>query len=168
MGPVGVNSRQGSGEAGNQSARSIQLDNQATLSARAALVDGEYNAAGRTYCWPQAATVDARHAGGDAAAILRLTPIRRPPENSDIVANAFQRGTSPNHSQGILGWSHSAQARTQTLLGTETPSELDPSRLPSSDITVISQTDPSLSGYSDVSTRWMLTLGVGQLASRAN
>jgi len=38
-----------------------------------------------------------------------------------------------------LGWTLSQQ-ELQTLLGTETPSELDPSRLPSSDIGLAKQT----------------------------
>jgi len=75
-----------------------------------------------------------------------------------------QWGTSPNHSP-FFGWSHSA-ARTQTLLGTETPSELDPSRLPSSDITVIRKQTP-VEWPGDASTRHDPSR-VGQLASRAN
>lgn len=71
-----------------------------------------------------------------------------PLENSDITANAFS-GNGGNVSisaSAIFGFVPRSREELQTLLRTDNPNELDPSRLSSNDVTAISQTNPSLSG----------------------
>lgn len=68
--------------------------------------------------------------------------------NSDITANAFSGsgGRVDITADSIFGLIPRSRQELQTLLGTDDPIQLDPSRLPSNDITAISQTNPSLSG----------------------
>ncbi len=89
-------------------------------------------------------------AGGDGGQInIDTTFLIAPPlGNSDITANAFEgRGGNVNiTANAIFGLVPRSREELQTLLRTDNPNELDPARLPSSDITAISQTNPSLSG----------------------
>lgn len=68
--------------------------------------------------------------------------------NNDITANAFlgSGGRVDITADSIFGFTPLSRQELQALLGTEDPTQLDPSRLPSNDITAISQTNPSLSG----------------------
>jgi filamentous hemagglutinin family protein len=77
-----------------------------------------------------------------------------PSENSDIKANAFlgQGGKVTINAQSIFGLAERNLEDLQTLLGNEDPILLDPINLASSDITAISQTDPSLSGQVTINT----------------
>jgi large exoprotein involved in heme utilization and adhesion len=77
-----------------------------------------------------------------------------PEENSDITANAFQGrgGTIQITARGIFGLTSRSFDELKILLGTDDPNQLDPARLPSSDITAISQTDPALSGQITLNT----------------
>lgn len=88
--------------------------------------------------------------GGDGGNITINTPFifAVPLENSDITANAFEgKGGNVNiTASAIFGLVPRSREELQTLVGTENPSELDPSRLPSNDVTAISKTNPSLSG----------------------
>lgn len=89
-------------------------------------------------------------AGGDGGQININTKfiIAPPLENSDITANAFKgEGGNVNITAStIFGLVPRSREELQTLLRTDNPNELDPSRLPSNDVTAISQTNPSLSG----------------------
>lgn len=89
-------------------------------------------------------------AGGDGGQInIDTTFLVAPPlENNDITANAFigEGGRIQISASAIFGFVPRSREELQTLLRTGNPNELDPSRLPSSDITAISQTNPSLSG----------------------
>ncbi|MEM8808478.1 MAG: filamentous hemagglutinin N-terminal domain-containing protein, partial [Cyanobacteria bacterium P01_G01_bin.38] len=96
------------------------------------------------------ATAGTAQAGGDGgnvdiAANLIFAP---PDENSDITANAFsgRGGRVEITSDNILGLTPLSREELQTLLGTDDPAGLDPSLLPSNDITAISQENPSLDG----------------------
>ncbi|MEO1401262.1 MAG: filamentous hemagglutinin N-terminal domain-containing protein [Cyanobacteria bacterium J06635_1] len=96
------------------------------------------------------ATAGTAQAGGDGgnvaiAADLIFAP---PGENSDITANAFsgRGGRVEITSDNILGLAPLSGAELQALLGTDDPTSLDPSLLPSNDITAISQENPSLDG----------------------
>ncbi|MBD1869511.1 S-layer family protein [Cyanobacteria bacterium FACHB-471] len=77
-----------------------------------------------------------------------------PSENSDITANAFagSGGEVSITSQSILGLAPRSRAELETLLETDDPTELDPQRLPSNDITAISQVNPALSGQVIITT----------------
>ena len=76
-----------------------------------------------------------------------------PEENSDITANAFagRGGTVEITAQGIFGYVPRSSAELRRLLGDD-PSQLDPAKLPTNDITAISQTSPALSGQVTVDT----------------
>jgi filamentous hemagglutinin family protein len=77
-----------------------------------------------------------------------------PKENSDITANAFT-GTGGRvniQAESIFGMKPLSRADLQRLLNTTDPNLLDPSSLPSSDITAISQENPSLSGQVNITT----------------
>ncbi len=75
-------------------------------------------------------------------------------ENSDINANAFlgQGGQVKINAQSIFGLAERSLEDLQTLLETNDPRQLNPDNLPTSDITAISQTDPSLSGQVTINT----------------
>ncbi|KST64233.1 beta strand repeat-containing protein [Mastigocoleus testarum] len=88
--------------------------------------------------------------GGDGGNINIDTPfiVASPQGNNDITANAFSgRGGNINiATQGIFGLSPRSREELQSLLNTNNPADLEPENLPSSDITAISQQNPSLSG----------------------
>ncbi|KST62050.1 two-partner secretion domain-containing protein [Mastigocoleus testarum] len=88
--------------------------------------------------------------GGDGGNINIDTPfiVASPQENNDITANAFSgRGGKINvTTQGIFGLSPRSREELENLLNTNNPANLDPNNLSSSDITAISQQNPSLSG----------------------
>lgn len=103
--------------------------------------------------------------GGDGGNITINTGfiVAVPRENSDIIANAFtgRGGTIQITAQGIFGLIPRSLEELKTLLRTDDPNQLNPARLFSSDITAISQTDPSLSGQvtlniPDVQPSWGL------------
>ncbi len=75
-------------------------------------------------------------------------------ENSDITANSFvgKGGTIDIRARGIFGLVQRDLEELKTLLGTDGPNELNPARLRSSDITAISQIDPSLTGQVTINT----------------
>jgi large exoprotein involved in heme utilization and adhesion len=66
-------------------------------------------------------------------------------ENSDITANAFtgSGGRVQINAFGIFGMTVRSREDLVRLLGTNDPTKLDPRLLPTSDITAISQTNPS-------------------------
>jgi filamentous hemagglutinin family protein len=74
--------------------------------------------------------------------------IARPQQNNDITANAFtgSGGRVQISAQSILGLTPLSRDDLQTRLGTNQPAELDPVRLPSSDVSAISQSAPNLDG----------------------
>lgn len=154
---------QGQGAAGNLSilqADSIRLDNQAKFSAETASGNGGnitlqvrdllllrrnssiFTTAGR----------DGAGGNGGNITINNNAPngflVAAPRENSDITANAFEGrgGRVEIEAQGILGFVSRSSEELSRLLGTNDPSQLDPARLPTNDITAISQTNPALSG----------------------
>ena len=68
--------------------------------------------------------------------------------NNDITANAFegQGGSVDITAVSILGLTARSRVELESLVGTTNPEQLDPMNLPSSDITAISQANPSLNG----------------------
>ncbi|MEH2150431.1 S-layer family protein [Nostoc sp.] len=77
-----------------------------------------------------------------------------PNENSDIAANAFQGsgGKVTINAAGIFGLKPLSRQELERSLKTTDPTKLDPSQLPTSDITAISQTNPSLNGEVNLNT----------------
>ncbi|MEH2468533.1 S-layer family protein [Nostoc sp.] len=77
-----------------------------------------------------------------------------PNENSDITANAFEGsgGKVIINSAGIFGLQPRSRQELEQLLQTTDPKKLNPSQLPTSDITAISQANPSLNGEINLNT----------------
>ncbi|MHC5718247.1 MAG: filamentous hemagglutinin N-terminal domain-containing protein, partial [Nostoc sp.] len=71
-----------------------------------------------------------------------------PSENNDITANAFSGsgGKVTINAKSIFGFVPRTRADLVKLLNTSDPEQLNPSNLPSSDITAFSQQSPSLNG----------------------
>ncbi|MBW4557181.1 MAG: filamentous hemagglutinin N-terminal domain-containing protein [Trichormus sp. ATA11-4-KO1] len=80
--------------------------------------------------------------------------VAAPLENSDITANAFSGsgGTITINTNSIFGFVPRTRADLIRLLGTEDPEQLQPSNLPTSDITAFSLQNPSLSGNVEINT----------------
>jgi large exoprotein involved in heme utilization and adhesion len=163
---VGVNSTLGSQKAGNLeiTARSILLDNKATLNARARSGEG-----GNIMLQVQdllflrrnsqiSATAGITQDTGNGGNITINSPdgfvVAVPDENNDIVADAYigKGGRVEITAQGIFGLTARSLTELESLLGTAEPNRLNPARLPSSDITAISRTNPSLSGVVTTNT----------------
>ena len=75
-------------------------------------------------------------------------------QNSDITANAFggRGGRITITTQNLIGIAPLTREELQMRLGTDDPAKLDPQKLPSNDITAISQTNPQLSGQVTIQT----------------
>jgi filamentous hemagglutinin family protein len=74
--------------------------------------------------------------------------VTAPNENNDITANAFN-GSGGNvtiNTQGIFWFTPRSRAELAQLLNTNDPAQLDPRRLPTNDITAISQGNPNFNG----------------------
>jgi len=91
-------------------------------------------------------------AGGNGGNItinaLKGFLVTAPNENNDITANAFN-GSGGNvqiEAAGIYWFTPRNRAELAQRLGTNDPTQLDPRRLPTNDITAISQGNPDLSG----------------------
>jgi filamentous hemagglutinin family protein len=101
-------------------------------------------------------TAGTARAGGDGGNINIKTNfiIAVPTENSDITANAFEGsgGQVAIAAQTILGLEPRSRQDLQSLLGTDTPEEIDPTQLLSNDITAISQQNPFLDGQITLNT----------------
>lgn len=78
--------------------------------------------------------------------------VTAPNENNDITANAFNGsgGRVTIDTQGIYGFTVRSREQLAALLNTNDPNKLDPSLLPSNDITAISQGNPTLNGSVNV------------------
>jgi len=91
-------------------------------------------------------------AGGDGGDITINAPsgflVAAPLENNDITANAFSGsgGKVTINAKSIFGFVPRTRADLVRLLNTEDPEQLNPSNLPTSDITAFSQQSPSLNG----------------------
>lgn len=152
--------RRNLGEAGelNVTARSILLDNQGTLTS-----ETETGQGGNITLNVQDLIVLRRNsqistnagraqAIGDGGNIFINTPngfiVSQFQENSDITANAFtgSGGRVQINATSIFGIEPRNREDLATLLGTNDPTALDPQRLITSDITAISQTNPTLNG----------------------
>ncbi|MBE9029015.1 filamentous hemagglutinin N-terminal domain-containing protein [filamentous cyanobacterium LEGE 11480] len=95
-------------------------------------------------------TAGTAQAGGDGGNIQIRSPfiVSVPNENSDITANAFsgQGGQVSIDTLALFGLIPRSRSDLAIALGSNEPSQLQPSRLRSNDITAISQIDLNLSG----------------------
>jgi filamentous hemagglutinin family protein len=97
------------------------------------------------------ATAGTNEAGGAGGNIQVRAPfvLAVAAENNDITANAFSGSggrVAIDAPQGIIGFTPLSRSALQNLLNTEDLMQLDASQIPSSDITAISQTNPTLDG----------------------
>ena len=96
--------------------------------------------------------------GGDGGNITINAPsgfiVAPPRENNDITANAFtgSGGRVQINAFGIFGMTARSREDLAKQLGTNDPTKLDPHLLPTSDITAVSQTSPTLSGQVTINT----------------
>jgi filamentous hemagglutinin family protein len=156
----------GQGDAGSLtvSARSVELNNQAGIFTIARSRDG-----GNITLQLQdllllrrnsriSSTAGTAQQNGNGGNITINAPkgfiVAAPNENSDITANAFQgSGGKVNiNAAGIFGLKPLSRQELERLLQTTDPTKLDPNQLPTSDITAISQTNPSLNGEVNLNT----------------
>jgi large exoprotein involved in heme utilization and adhesion len=97
-------------------------------------------------------------AGGNGGNITIAAPnaflVTAPNENNDITANAFNGsgGRVAINAQGIYNFTIRSRAELSQLLGTNDPAELNPRRLPTNDISAISQNNPNLNGSVTLTT----------------
>lgn len=101
-------------------------------------------------------TAGTAQAGGNGGNITINTPfiVAFPSENNDITANAFigNGGRVDITAQSIFGLTPRTRADLERLLGTNDPTQLNSVSLPTSDITAISQANPSLNGQVNLNT----------------
>ena len=147
------------GEAGNINVRTsrLQLDNGATISTTAASGNGGNITlfARDLFLLRRNSVITARSGTlgtgqGNGGNILINTPflVSAPLENSDIRATAFggRGGSVTINATGIYWFVSRSRADLERLLGTTDPTQLDSLRLPTNDITAISQANPTLNG----------------------
>jgi filamentous hemagglutinin family protein len=156
----------GKGEAGSLTvlARSVELDNQAAIITTATSGNGGnitlelddlllLRRNSRI-----SATAGIAQQNGNGGNISINAPkgfiVAPPNENSDITANAFNGsgGKVTINATGIFGLKPLSRQELERSLQTTDPTKLDPSQLPTSDITAISQTNPSLNGEVNLNT----------------
>ncbi|MBD2692073.1 beta strand repeat-containing protein [Anabaena catenula] len=155
---------QGSGTGGiiHIQAGTLTLDNDAVISAETAS-----NTGGNIQLQLQdllllrrnsliSTTAGTAQAGGNGGNITINTPfiVAFPSENNDITANAFigNGGRVDITAQSIFGLTPRTRADLERLLGTNDPTQLNSVSLPTSDITAISQANPSLNGQVNLNT----------------
>ncbi|MBO3457341.1 S-layer family protein [Aetokthonos hydrillicola Thurmond2011] len=155
---VGVSVRKGEGNAGNITinANSARLDSGQIFAETVASGNGgdvilklsDYLLLRRGSQISTTAGINQARGNGGNITINSPLIVAFPLENSDITANAFTgKGGRVNiTTQGIFGIKPLSRTQLERLLNTTDPSQLDPSKLPTSDITAISQQSPSLSG----------------------
>ncbi|MBD2439217.1 filamentous hemagglutinin N-terminal domain-containing protein [Nostoc sp. FACHB-110] len=80
--------------------------------------------------------------------------VATPLGNNDITANAFSGagGKITIKANTIFGFVRRDRADLVRILGTDDPTQLDPNRVPTSDITAFSQQNPSLNGTIQINT----------------
>ncbi len=156
----------GEGAAGNLTviARSVELDNQASITTTATSGNGgnitlqleDLLLLRRNSQISSTAGTTQQDGNGGNITINALKGfiVAPPKENSDIAANAFQGsgGKVTINAAGIFGLTPRSRQELEQLLQTTDPTKLDPSQLSTSDITAISQTNASLNGEVNLNT----------------
>jgi large exoprotein involved in heme utilization and adhesion len=148
----------------NVTARSILLDNQGKLTSETnSGQGGNINLQLRDLLLLRRNSQISTNAGklqaiGDGGNITINAPngfiVAKPQENSDITANAFtgSGGKVQINATGIFGIAPRSREDLVRQLGTNDPIKLDPQNLFTSDITAISQTNPTLNGVVNINT----------------
>jgi filamentous hemagglutinin family protein len=148
----------------NITARSILLDNQGKLTSETDTGQGgNINLQVQDLLLLRRNSQISTNAGkaqtfGDGGNITINAPsgfiVAKPQENSDITANAFMGsgGKVQINTTGIFGIAPRSREDLARQLGTNDPTKLDPQNLFTSDITAISQTNPTLNGVVNINT----------------
>jgi filamentous hemagglutinin family protein len=181
---AGVTSRSlGKGSAGNLdiTARDLRLDEGGSISALAVSGNGAdiKLTVGQRLEMRRGSQISTSAglagAGGDGGNITidarNAFLVTAPNENNDITANAFNGsgGRVTIDTQGIYGFTVRSRAELAALLNSNDPNQLDPSLLPSNDITAISQGNPILNGSVNINvlnldpSRGLLTLSIDRI-----
>lgn len=151
---VSSNGTKGAGSL-DVTANSIELNNQGGLYAiTAAGNEGNINLNSQSLILRRNSTINTNATGTATGGNINInTDILAALENSDISANSLnaQGGTVTINAQAIFGAQPRTREELTRLLGTDDPELLNPSRLPSSDITATGK-DASLSGTVAVNT----------------
>ncbi|MBE9036108.1 two-partner secretion domain-containing protein [aff. Roholtiella sp. LEGE 12411] len=157
----------GSGNAGNLdiTAREIRLDRQGKLLANTTSGNGgninlqlQNLLLLRNMSQISATAGTAGAGGGNGGNITIDSPngfiVAVPNENSDISANAFtgSGGKVEITAYGVFGIEPRSREDLEKLLGTNDPTKLNPQKLPTNDITAISQANPTLNGVVNINT----------------
>lgn len=159
-------SNEGTGNAGNLeiSARSIKLDNQATITAKTRSGNGgnitlqDLNLLLMRRSSEISTTAGNIQNAGDGGNITINAPngfiVSVALENNDITANAFNGngGRVTINAANIFGLVPRSREDLVSQILPNNPSQLDPRQLLTSDITAISQTSPSLNGQVNINT----------------
>ncbi|OKH46958.1 hypothetical protein NIES2101_24405 [Calothrix sp. HK-06] len=155
---------QGSGKGGDIQieAGALTLDNQAAISAETASnTGGSINLKMQELLLLRRGGKISTNAGTNSSGgnggnidITAKFIVASPNENSDITANAFQGsgGKVDINAAGIFGLKPLSRQELERFLQTTDPTKLNPSQLQTSDITAISQTNPSLNGEINLNT----------------
>jgi filamentous hemagglutinin family protein len=184
MNNAGITSRSlGQGSAGNLdiTARDLRLDEGGSISALAVSGNGAdiKLTVGRLLEMRRGSQISTSAglsgAGGNGGNLTidakNAFLVTAPNENNDITANAFNGsgGRVTIETQGIYGFTVRSRAELAALLNTNDPNNLDPSLLPSNDITAISQGNPILNGSVNINvlnldpSRGLLTLPIDRI-----
>ncbi|KAB8318798.1 S-layer family protein [Tolypothrix campylonemoides VB511288] len=155
---------QGQGNAGGNieiTSRSIRLDGSSIVSKTTSGNGGNLTLTAQDFLLLRrnsqiSTTAGTAQAGGNGGRINIDTNfiIAVPGENSDITANAFsgEGGKVTINGRGIFFVEPKSRQDLEQQLGTTNPTQLDPSQLPTNDITAISQENPNLSGQVSINT----------------
>ncbi len=148
----------------NVNARSVLLDNQATITSNSDLgMGGDINFQVQDLFLMRQNSQISTNAGkalgsGNGGNITINAPngfvVAAPLENNDITANAFSGsgGRVTINANDIFGFVPRNRADLVQLLQTEDPTLLNPQRSPTNDITAFSQQNPSLNGTVQINT----------------
>jgi large exoprotein involved in heme utilization and adhesion len=144
----------GNGAAGNitvTTAKDIRLDNRATIAANTVGGEGNVILNSRNLILRRNSNITTNATGNATGGNITINTdnlVAFPNENSDITANAFSGGGGKVtiNTQGLLGIVPRSRAELEQSLNATDPNLLEPKNLSTSDITAISQQNPSLSG----------------------
>ena len=150
---------EGNGAAGNIKvfADSIELDNKSTIRAETTGKQGNISLHSGNLVLRRNSKITTNATGtatGGNITIDTINLVAFPDANSDITANAFigSGGKITINTQGLFGMVTRSRAELEQLLNTTEPTQLDPTKLPTNDITAISQQNPTLSGTVTINT----------------
>ncbi|MCX7597197.1 MAG: hypothetical protein N2235_26305, partial [Fischerella sp.] len=153
-------SNQGQGNAGNikiTTAKDIRLNNDASITANTKGGQGNISLNSRNLILRRNSNITTNATGTATGGNITINTdniVAFPNENSDITANAFSGsgGKITINTQALFGMVVRSRAELERLLNTTEPAQLDPNKLPTNDITAISQQNPTLSGTVTINT----------------